>query len=58
MLAYDGDISNYPVVHIKKSSNETFKLSQHLLAEIIINHVELEVFASLKEKETPAEKTA
>ena len=48
MLTDKGDISNYLGVNIKKNSDDTLKLSQSHLVEKIINHVGLEVSASLK----------
>ena len=56
MLTDEGDISNYLGVYIKKNSDGTFKLSQSHLVEKIINHIGLEVFVSLKKRETPTGK--
>ena len=51
MLTDEGDISNYLGVNIKKNSDSTFELSQSHMVEKIINHVGLEVSASLKARE-------
>ena len=56
MLIDEGDISNYLGFNIKKNSDGTFKSSQWNLVEKIINRVGLEVFATLKVRETPDEK--
>ena len=53
MLKYEGDISNYLGVNIKKNSNGTFKLSQFHLVEKIINCVGLTVSMGLNPRETP-----
>ena len=56
MLTDEGYIYNYLGVNINKSTNGIFKLSQSHLVETIINHVGLEVSASLKVRETPSGK--
>ena len=54
VLTYEGDISNYLGVDIKKNSDGTFELSQSHLVEEIINHVVLTVSTSSKSRETPS----
>ena len=56
MLKYEGYISNYLGVNIKKHSYGMFKLSKLYLVEKIINHVRLIVSKSLKSRETPTGK--
>ena len=57
MLANKGDISNHLGFSIKKNPDGTLELSQSHLAEKIINHVGLEVSASLKTRYMPARKS-
>ena len=52
MLTYEGDISNYLGVNIKKNSDGIFELLQYHLVEKIINHIGLTVSASLKARAT------
>ena len=56
MLTYEGDISNYLGVNIRKKSDGTFKLSQLHLVEKLINHVRLEFSLILKARDTPTGK--
>ena len=56
VLTDEGYISNHLVVNIKKDSDGTLELSQLYLVEKIINHVGLELSASIKSRDTPTVK--
>ena len=53
MLTYEGDISNYLGVNIKKNPYGTLELFQSYFVEKIINQVGLTVSESLKAREIP-----
>ena len=52
----EGDVSNYFGAEIKNNSDGTFEISQSHLVVLKINHVGLEVSASLKARETSSGK--
>ena len=56
MLVFEGSISNYLGVNIKKNSDGTLELLQSHMVDKIINHVGLTDSESLKSRETPAGK--
>ena len=56
MLVFEGSISNYLGVNIKKNSDGTLELLQSHMVDKIINHVGLTVSAILNSIETHAGK--
>ena len=56
MLIYEGDISNYLGVNIKKTFYGKFELSQSHLVEKIINHLGLKVSEILESIDTTSGK--